>query len=149
MHKLYRFCQLSGNKRSLLVQALVLLPIVNIALKIWGLQRTQTTLKRFLSTSEISVQSSTQLSQIMTSVQIVRTVARYNDSWTSCLKQSLVLWYLLRNQGIAADLQIGVQMQQQFQAHAWVEYQGYVIGDRQDIRQHYTLLDSLNNSLNS
>ncbi len=66
------------------------------------------------------------------------------------MKQSLALWYLLRSQGIAADLQIGVQMQQsQFQAHAWVEYQGYVVGDRQDIRQHYTVLDSLNSNLNS
>lgn len=41
-----------------------------------------------------------------------------------------MLWYLLRRQGIAAELQIGTRFEGEFQAHAWVEYQGDVVGDR-------------------
>ena len=80
---------------------------------------------------------------------MVQSAARYSKLWTNCLKKSLVLCYLLRCQGIAAQLQIGARLEQgQFLAHAWVEYQGFVMGDYQDVPQHYTRLDRLNSELN-
>ena len=42
---------------------------------------------------------------------------------TNCLEQSLVLWWLLRRRGIAADLRIGARKDSdRFEAHAWVEF---------------------------
>ena len=45
-----------------------------------------------------------------------------------CLEQSLVLYYLLRRQGVAVSYCQGVQPYP-FRAHAWVEYRGQVIND--------------------
>jgi transglutaminase-like putative cysteine protease len=45
-----------------------------------------------------------------------------------CLEQSLVLYYLLRRDGIAARYCQGVKPYP-FQAHAWVEYRGEPIND--------------------
>ena len=59
-----------------------------------------------------------------------------------------MLWYLLHRQGIDSQLQIGVRLEQGFQAHAWIEYQRAVVGDRSCVRQHYTTLDRFNAELN-
>lgn len=139
---------LSPQERSLLMPALALLPLVTLVLKLGGLKRTQAILTS-LSPSAISPPSDAQIAQIITTVRMVKIAVRYNAPWTTCLKKSLVLWYLLRRQGIAANLQIGVRLEQgQFQAHAWVEYQGLVVGDRADVRQQYTAFDNLNTQLN-
>ncbi len=45
-----------------------------------------------------------------------------------CLEQSLVLYYLLRRQGVPAKYRQGVQPHP-FAAHAWVEYRGELIND--------------------
>lgn len=45
-----------------------------------------------------------------------------------CLEQSLVLYYLLRRQGVAVTFCMGVQAHP-FAAHAWVEYGGRPLND--------------------
>ena len=43
----------------------------------------------------------------------------------TCLRQSLVLQWMLRRRGIDSDVRIGVKKTgDQFSAHAWVEWQG-------------------------
>jgi transglutaminase superfamily protein len=49
-----------------------------------------------------------------------------------CLEQSLVLYYLLRRQGMPVRLAIGVQARP-FAAHAWVEHCGEPLND---IKEH-------------
>jgi hypothetical protein len=57
------------------------------------------------------------------------------------------LWWLLLGQGIHADLRIGVTRPQgQFEAHAWIEYQGVVINDRQDVGRRYSVFERPINS---
>ncbi|MEH1906499.1 lasso peptide biosynthesis B2 protein [Nostoc sp.] len=141
--------KLSNKERSLFLQALVLLPLVALLLRLCGLQRTQAALMLWTESTS-SEPSKVQVPLIKATAQMVQSAARYSKLWTNCLKKSLVLWYLLRCQGIAAQLQIGVRLEQgQFLAHAWVEYQGFVVGDYQDVKQHYTPLDRLNTELNS
>ena len=135
-----------ANTERLLLQALVLFPLIALSLKLWGLQKTQAVLMK-LPHRNLSAPSKA-LPLIIATVQMVLLATRYSKRWT-CLKKSLVLWYLLHRQGIDSQLQIGVRLEQgQFQAHAWVEYQGTVVGDRHDVRQHYTALDHLNAELN-
>jgi transglutaminase superfamily protein len=45
-----------------------------------------------------------------------------------CLEQSLTLYYLLRQRGVAVKYCQGVQPYP-FQAHAWIEYRGEVVND--------------------
>jgi hypothetical protein len=56
-----------------------------------------------------------------------------------CLEQSLLLYYLLRLQGVAVKYCQGVQPYP-FAAHAWVEYRGEPINDLVEHVKHFTRL---------
>ncbi|MGF1672339.1 MAG: lasso peptide biosynthesis B2 protein, partial [Rivularia sp. (in: cyanobacteria)] len=86
-------------------------------------------------------------SQILTTVNMVKIAAKYYN-WATCLRKSLALWFLLHREGIATELQIGTRFdKREFQAHAWVEYQGYVIGDRSQVKQNFASFENLNSNL--
>lgn len=60
----------------------------------------------------------------------------------TCLEESLVLWYLLRGQGIAARLRIGVRkINEKFEAHAWVEYGGEALNQPDQLHRHYAAFE--------
>ncbi len=57
---------------------------------------------------------------------------------TNCLEQSLVLWWLLRRRGTAADLRIGARKDSdRFEAHAWVELNSQVLNDATAEHRHF------------
>jgi len=56
-----------------------------------------------------------------------------------CLEQSLVLYYLLRRQGIAVKYCQGVQAHP-LAAHAWVEYEGEPLNDVPEHVRHFVPL---------
>jgi hypothetical protein len=58
-----------------------------------------------------------------------------------CLEQSLVLYYLLRRQGVAVQHCHGV-IPRPFQAHAWIEYGGEVINDVPEHARQFVRLPS-------
>ncbi len=132
----------SNSERWLLMQALILLPAIALLLK-FGVKRTHFLLSKFL-TSELSSLHPT--SQVLTTANMVKIAAKYY-SWATCLRKALVLWFLLRRQGIDAELKIGTRLATEFQAHAWVEYQGFVVGEPQGVKQHYAAFDKLETKL--
>jgi hypothetical protein len=69
-------------------------------------------------------------------VAAVRRACRYYPKSPACLQRSIALTSMLRKRGIAADLQIGVK-QSPFQSHAWVEVDGRVVNDVQEVREMY------------
>ncbi len=131
---------LSGNERSLLIRAMYLLPVVAIVLHLKGLRFTQDLLLRLLPPAP-SVAEPVE-SQVWTTVRMVKIAVRYNRLWTNCLKQSLVLWILLRHQGASGEIKIGIQRESdRFAAHAWVEYQGTILNDTEDVHQRFQAFD--------
>jgi uncharacterized membrane protein YqaE (UPF0057 family) len=142
VQKGYTWKKFSNTERWLLIQALILLPIVAILLK-FGAKRTHFLLSIFL-TSELSSLHPT--SQILTTANMVKIAVKYY-SWATCLRRAFVLWFLLRRHSIGAELKIGTRLANEFQAHAWVEYQGFVIGEPQAIKQHYVAFDKLETKL--
>ncbi|MGB7443771.1 MAG: lasso peptide biosynthesis B2 protein, partial [Coleofasciculaceae cyanobacterium] len=146
VQKTHTWKKLSLYENYLLLQALTLLPLLALSLKLLGFKRTQAILSNFLP-PELYSDAPSSSAAILPIVKIVKIATKYY-SWATCLKKSLVLWYLLRRQGIAAELQIGTRFEQgEFQAHAWVEYQGCVVGDRQGVKQHFTAFDNLDPKL--
>lgn len=134
--------RLSRAERWLLLQALGLLPLVAISLKMAGLRRTQSLLSRFIPVTVRPSSGENLLLPARTTARMVRVATRYNLPWANCLKKSLVLWWLLRCQGIECDLQIGVRHEQnKFEAHAWVEYDGIVLNDSQNVRSHFAMFE--------
>lgn len=58
-----------------------------------------------------------------------------------CLRQSLVLQWLLGRRGITADLRIGVRKELDgLHAHAWLEHAGQAIGKREAITSRFAPL---------
>jgi Transglutaminase-like superfamily len=141
-HKYRTLSELSAAERSLLICALWLLPVVAISLQVKGLRFTQNLL---LWTFRSGRSNSEPIeSQIWTTVRMVKTAAKYYQPWANCLKKSLVLWILLRDRGIMSEIRIGVQRESTtFAAHAWVEYQGIVLNDSDDVHQHFQAFDRL------
>lgn len=68
------------------------------------------------------------VSTIQAAERAVATAAALYPGRARCLEQSLVLYYLLRRQGVTVRYCHGV-IPHPFEAHAWVEYQGQVIND--------------------
>ena len=60
----------------------------------------------------------------------------------SCLEHALVLWWLLRRQGVAAELRVGGRKEQgRFEAHAWVEAGGAPVGDAGETHRQFAPFD--------
>jgi hypothetical protein len=141
--KFRRVWELDGNSRWLLLQAFVLLPVVALSLKCWGLKRTQTALARLLPATELRLSSEERLPKAVKTIRMVQLAASYCQPWANCLKKSLVLWSLLRHQGISSELRIGVRKEtEHFEAHAWVECEGVALNDTLDVRSRFAMFDS-------
>ncbi|MBD2112402.1 MULTISPECIES: lasso peptide biosynthesis B2 protein [Cyanophyceae] len=131
---------MSWGDRWVVAQSLVLLPAIALSLALVGLPTTQKYLARLSSRAKATSEM-----PIVEAMRLARSVNRAADNsplWGNCLKRSLTLWFLLRRQGVASDLCIGVQLQQsQFKAHAWVKYGGHVINDHPAIHQQFAAFE--------
>ncbi len=137
--KVLTLVSLSWEEKILLLQAFILLPLVAFSLQVWGLQQTQIVLTQ-LCQSVIFNSSERQINQAKKITRIVEMAARYSLLWSNCLKKSLVLWFLLRRQGILSQLRIGVQRDNgEFKAHAWIEYSGMVLNDSPYVHQEFAV----------
>ena len=63
-----------------------------------------------------------------TLASVVTATRLYYRRRKDCLPKSLTIYYLVRKQGIPAELCIGVK-KFPFAGHAWVEYRGRIIDD--------------------
>ena len=62
----------------------------------------------------------------------------------TCLTRSLALVWLLRGQGLAGELRIGVRREAgEFLAHAWVEHDGTPLNDAPGIAYAFAVFDHL------
>lgn len=57
-----------------------------------------------------------------------------------CLQRAFVTTYLLKKNGIPADMVLGAQ-KLPFKAHAWVEVDGRAINERSNVQSTYTVWD--------
>jgi len=124
------------------LRATVLLPWVALRLKLQGFQATNQSLQRKFSVLqkplwEIGVPE-LEAERVALTARMVRAAARHGLGNPSCLEESLVLAYLLRRQGIEAQLRIGVKKNiPKFEAHAWVECAGVALNEAESLHDHY------------
>jgi len=130
--------ELSGADRWLLVQAFLALPLVALGLRCWGFRRLQAGLQQVPPESPRSDDRRADLDQARVTARLVQVAARYGLFRPTCLPQSLALWWLLRRQGIGADLRIGVTPKEgRLEAHAWVEFMGVALNDQDDVHERF------------
>jgi hypothetical protein len=104
----------------------VLLLAVKAALRLFGFGHVIRWLRRrvqpLVTTSSVATQA------VRTVERTVAMAGALYPGRALCLEQSLVLYYILRRQGVAAEYCQGI-LPRPFEAHAWIEYRGEVIND--------------------
>ena len=144
-HKLVKALSLSRGDWWLLTRAWVLLLLVEVGLRsrMMSFRRMQKILAPKSRTLDKS-QPEDAWGTIRRLQRWVDIAARYHLYPMTCLRRSLVLQRLLGQQGIAANLQIGVRKEEEnLDAHAWLEYHGLPIGERESIAEQYAPLTAL------
>jgi hypothetical protein len=127
-----RFRDLAPADRSMAIDALLLLLLVRVGLRVLPFTRVRRLLERRAGSGDGPVRS------IAWAVNAVsRRVPR-----TTCLAEALVMYTLLRRHGHSPALRIGVRRADSspLQAHAWVECDGdVVIGAVDSLADHAVL----------
>jgi hypothetical protein len=59
--------------------------------------------------------------------------------WTTCLRRSLLTWWLMRWGGLPSRVCIGVKLDGGNTSHSWVEHHGQVINDAPEIGELYPI----------
>jgi len=134
-----RVQQIEGGWR-ILARATLLMPRVALGLRLHGFQRTGEWLGLKAGQSG-APQNMDFLRRAQEITLLVNGLAARIPIATTCLTRSLVLWRLLRAEGIDGQLYIGVRTTQTVAdpllAHAWVECNGHVLNDSPDVHTLY------------
>ena len=129
--------QLTGTQRRLFLQALALLPWVRLMLRFAGFRRLYempvAAPRKWVSEAGPDAHAIALL---------VNRAAAVGPLNATCLHRSLVLSRLLRRQGIANALRIGVRQDETgFAAHAWVEVDGVPLNDEPEVHRRFSAFD--------
>ncbi len=82
-----------------------------------------------------------------------RAIGRVDDWWPrqprGCLRRSLLFWWLYRWLGYRSEIRTGVRRENgEFELHAWVESNGWVLNDRAGkVSQYAPLWDDISSSV--
>ncbi len=140
-----RFRMRPREDRALILRALVLLPMTELGLRIFGFRRWKELLENFSFSTRPprALEPAAKMEIAVRAVRAVRSVELHGLSTPNCLERSMTLWWLLRRDGVAAELHIGARMQgERFEAHAWVELAGVVLNDTAEVHNHYSRFDA-------
>jgi hypothetical protein len=106
----------------------------SFGIRVFGLRRFHSYLHRAVSV-ESKVISQT---QIQRTSELINLAARHGIFQATCLTRSLLLEWMLRRRGVAAEMRIGVRLNGgRLDAHAWVEHAGIPVNDRPDVAERF------------
>lgn len=126
---------LSPRDRLILVRALVGLPLMSLRLRLFGLRGLRVPVPPASSEPGPSGDSLFRAQWIN---RLVEGALHVGLGRYTCLQKSAVLWRLLRREGLAAELRLGVRrVEQASEFHAWVELDGRVLNDVQSVREDF------------
>lgn len=133
-----KFRQLNKSERWIFCQALWLMPVAAVALRLLGLRLSRNFFAWFPAQKVSPVRADHSLRQAKRTAGLVQAAAYHGIHRASCLPRSLVLWSLLRRAGIAAEVRIGVRKEdRELRAHAWVECAGIILNDSAGIADEF------------
>ena len=130
--------ELSLEEWQLLLFASVLLPVVALSLRMKGFNRTQKTLCRYLPKGLTPTKPTrAKMDDVLIVARMVTVAADHGFYRANCLKQALVLWWLLLRRGIKSEIVFGIPKEafKDFNAHAWVECNGINLSDDLNVQK--------------
>ena len=137
---LQRYRALDEESRRLFRRAAMLLPMIRASLRVRGYNKTFSSLQARVN--PIAPAQNGDAEQLRKTSRMVRAAVHHSLLHFTCLEESLGLWYLLRRQGIAPQLRIGVRKENgKFEAHAWVEHGGEALNQPEAAHLHYAAFE--------
>lgn len=139
MRELGKLRALTGAERRLLLACLAAIPWVSTGLAVFGFGRVRAAMSRWprprrgrFATAEA------ESARAVSVARIVAIAAGRGPVRTTCLRRSLLLWWLLRHDGIETVIRVGVRRDDgSLHAHAWVEHRGEPLNDVADIATRF------------
>ena len=122
-----------------------MLPLIAWALRLLSFERCQAMLIRQASLCPVKSSGPVQrdLAQARIAARMIGIVAGMGLCRAHCLQRSLVLWWMMQSEGIRTDIVFGVwNGESGVIAHAWVELDGVVLNDHQDVRNGFVVFRS-------
>jgi hypothetical protein len=135
---------LGAEERRLLALCLVAIPWVVIGLRLFGFRRMRAFLGRKAGANRPARTwtSKTAAARARVVARIAGLAAGRGPVRATCLRRSMLVWWLLRREGIDATVRIGVRRDgAELRAHAWVEHRGTPIDEGDDPRIEFTPFD--------
>ena len=124
-----RILLLNGYARGVVLEAAAALVATRLGLRIIGLRRWRAVLASLAPTTA-NADDPNRLATAREISRLAAATARRLFFRPTCLEESLVLWWMLRRHGIAAELRLGARKESnRFEAHAWVELDGAALND--------------------
>jgi hypothetical protein len=139
-----RWRQLAVDERLIAVRLLFLLPVIDLSLRSVGFQRSWAWLARFApAETAMGTVNADAAAAAARLAWLARAIGARSPWRTSCLRQALAVWWLLRRRRLPAELKIGViRRNPPFQAHAWVELDGVALDPDAAAHQAFPSLPS-------
>ncbi len=140
-----RFRKRPLEERALILDAMILLLLTRIGLRVFGFRRWRELIEQFsLRTRPPRVEEpALMLEMAGRTVRAVRAVELHGPARPNCLERSMTLWWLLQRDGIGGALHIGARKNgSRLEAHAWVELGGQVLNDSTDVHNLYARFDA-------
>ncbi len=148
IRKFARYKSLSRGDRRLALQFAIMVPCVELCLRLFGFNRVVGVLSRLFA-AELAVAGDV-LSIIDRHKFILRRVGANLPFSGRCLARSLTLWGLLKRQGIDTDLRFGQRnIEGRLDAHAWIEFLGQPVNASPTVHQRFIAFEEpihLNNA---
>lgn len=145
MHRrLKQLHALTNAEWKVLLTAMLLLPMIALSLKLKGFKWTQALLSNYIpKKANVSIPEDKQMELTQSIARLVSIAANHGLFRANCLRKSLAIWWLLKRKGITTKLSIGVNKESgNFNAHAWVEWQGTILIDSADVRERFSVFES-------
>ena len=143
MGDLAKLRALTGPERRLLLVCLVATPFVAAGIAIFGFKRLHVAMalqSRPRSARFLTAEAATERAR--SAARVVAIAAGRGPVRATCLRRSLLLWWLLRRDGIETVVRVGVNRESgTLNAHAWVEYLGRPVNDADDIALRFPAFD--------
>lgn len=140
MNRIKQLSALTPLQWWIILVALFTLPMIALSLKLSGFKQTKNRMSQIIPRNKSDGSAKEHnLSHAKLISHAVSIAGNHGLFKANCLKQSLLLWWLLARRGIATELKLGAQKlpQKTFNAHAWVEYKGEALGNSSDFQHQF------------
>src|SRR5262245_52799175 len=140
--RLRRFRALPADAKNDFVRAALLMPLIRISLWLRGFRSTQKSLQARMGREGAALSDAATTREVQRVCRMVLAAGRHSFMRGTCLERSLTLWWMLARRGITSQLRIGTRKSEgKFEAHAWVERNGEVIGEPEGTHLHYAAFE--------